>query len=233
MTRQNPKTAAELMAELEADDAWVQQRDKRERERRSRGTQNAAAAAPVLAAVVQATGVEVGSISELRELASPAVVATLIEWLPRVTNIHVKRDIVSALSNEWARPAAAAPLLAAFETTDDDGSQDGLRWSIASALSEVADESVADRIIELVKDRSNGSARQMLALALGNSGDKSAVPVLVALLDEYEIAGHAVMALASLQASEAVPEIEKLRTDDRDWVRNEVRRALVELGQVG
>lgn len=227
MTGQAPKTAAELMAELEADDAWVRERDKRERQRHSASKKNALAAAPVLAAVVEATGVRADSIAELRELASPAVVTTLIEWLPRVTNLHVKRDMVSALSNECARPSAAAPLLAAFESTTDDG----LRWSIASALSEVADESVTDRIVELVHDRTSGSARQMLALALGKSGDKSVAPVLVALLGEYELAGHAVMALVALQASEAVPEIEKLRSDDRAWVRNEVRRALVDLGE--
>lgn len=232
MTRK-PKTAAELMAELQADDAWVQQRDEREGKRRGQAKQNAADAAPVLAAIVKATGVEVASIAELRELSSPAVVATLIEWLPLVKNSHVKRDIASALSNEWARPAAAAPLLAAFEATYDDGSQDGLRWSIASALSEVADESVTSRIVQLTQDRTSGSARQMLAIALGKSGDKSTVPVLIALLKEYEIAGHAVMALASLRATEALPEIEKLRADDRAWVREEVRRALVDLSQEG
>jgi HEAT repeat protein len=229
VTDREPKTAAELMAELEADDEWLQRRDERERQRQSRAGQNQADAAPVLAAVAEATGVEVASISELRDVSSPAVVAVLIEWLSEVDNVHVKRDIASALSSEWARPIASEPLLTAFEAASGDGAHDGLRWSIASALSEVADKSVSDRLVQLVQDRSSGAARQMLVIALGRSGDKSVVPVLVELLDEYEIAGHVVMALAELHALEARSEIEKLRADDRRWVRDEVRRALAEL----
>jgi len=228
MTGRKPKTAAELMAELEGDEAWVQRREESDAERQSELRQNRLDAAPVLAAVAEIAGVEADSISELRELSSPAVVAVLIDWLPQVDNVQVKRDIASALGNEWARPAAAVPLLAAFDATAGDGAKDGLRWSIASALSEVADSSVTHRIIQLVLDRRNGSARQMLTIALGRSSDMSAVPVLVELLADYEVAGHAGMALSALQADETRSEIEKLQDDDRSWVRDEVRRALAD-----
>lgn len=229
MTDGKQRTAAELMAELEADDSWVAGRDARERNRQQLVLQNNEDGACVLAAVAEVTGVEVGSIAELREISSPGVVAVLIEWLPRIDNVQVKRDIASVLAGEWARPAAAVPLIDAFESADGGGSDDGLRWSIASALLEVADSSVTHRLVRLVQDRSNGDARQMLALALGRTGDEAAVPILVELLGDYTVAGHAVIALAGLHAEDARPAIEKLRSDDRAWVREEVRRALAEL----
>ncbi len=229
MSEKGSKTAAELMAELEGDESWVARRDARDRTHRERIAQNRADAAPILEAVAAAAGVEVASLVELRERSGPEVVRVLLDWLPRVENLDVKQDLVGALAVSWARPAAAAPLIAEFEAISEGGEGDGLRWSIADALASVVDSSVVEDLIRLVRDRSSRKARQMLAVALGNVDDGSAVPVLVELLDDEEVAGHAVIGLVALGAVEARPAIERLRYDRREWVRDEVRRALAEL----
>jgi hypothetical protein len=56
---------------------------------------------------------------------------------------------------------------------------------------------VFEEIAALVQDRRYGKARQMVVLGLARSTDPRAVPLLVGLLGDEDVAAHAVMALGS------------------------------------
>jgi HEAT repeat protein len=156
-----------------------------------------------------------------------AAIPILLKWLPLVDDEAVKWELVDALSIKWAKPIAARPLIEEFRKAPQE--KMNFKWSIANALSEVADASVFDEIVELVRDKQHGRAREMLAVALGNIEDPRAVSVLIELLDDEQVAGHALLALRKLAPPEARSAIERFVDHPKTWVRNEARRALVKI----
>jgi HEAT repeat protein len=107
--------------------------------------------------------------------------------------------------------------------------EEGLGWAVASALETVADDSVFDEIAALATDRRYGKSRRMLALSLGNMTDPRAVDVLLDLLNDEEVAAHAVMGLGKLKAKKAAPKIEPFLEHPRPWVRREAKKALARI----
>ncbi len=151
----------------------------------------------------------------------------MINWLPKVDNQDVKEAIIRALSVPWAKGTKAVGLL-----LDEFGKGDPLlRWAVGNALSVVADDSVFEDIVHLVTDRRHGKAREMLAVALGNMKDPRAVDVLIELLEDDEVAGHALIALRKLKAEKARPHIERFLNHPKTWVRNEAKKALEKLNR--
>lgn len=224
-TKDGPKSAAELMAELARDPQHVARTQEREQRQRADAEAYAAAAGPLLAEL-QTAGLSVTTVRELKQsgAAARAAVPILLRWLPRVEYAPLKEDIVRTLSVPWAKPDAAAALIAEFERTDPQ--ETGIRWAIANALAVVADEAAFDELARLARDKSNGKSREMLAVALGNIAAPRAVTVLIDLLDDDEVTGHAVMALGKLRASAARPRIADLQRHPIAWVRQEATKAL-------
>jgi HEAT repeat protein len=71
----------------------------------------------------------------------------------------------------------------------------------------------------------------MLAVALGNMSKASAVvDVLLELLKDDEVAGHAIIALGNLKAGAAREAIQVFLKDPKPWVRKEAEKALKAIG---
>lgn len=222
-------TAEELMRQL-ANDPEYQERMRLADEGRVEHTRTIdEASRPVLEALEHA-GFAVFAIDDLfnQRLEYRAAVPVLMEWLPRVTNRDVKEMIVRALSVRWARPRAAPLLIDEFRTVDDDP-RGSLRWAIGNALDVVADKSVLDDLLSIARDPRYGYTRQMIVLAIGRVGDERAVDLLIELLDDDDLVGHAVRALGKLRAKRARSAIERRLDHPRTWVRKEAKKALERL----
>ncbi len=205
------------------------------------------AEAPILAEVVQ-VGIHIQTLSDLTSRLRRGVrdwrtgsagkaaidlyreptdyragIPVLLKWLLLVDNLDVKWAIVDALAWKWTKPVAARPLIEEFRKAPMERWR--FKWSIASALCEVADASVFDDLVELVRDKRRGRAREMLAVALAKTKDPRAVDVLIELLDDEEIAGHAVYAALP----EARGALERFVDHPKTWVRNEAKRALAKI----
>src|SRR5208282_5959703 len=79
-----------------------------------------------------------------------------------------------------------------------------------NAISIVADKNNFDEIVDLVRDKRHGITRDMMVLRLPRLEPHKAVPVLIELLADDEVAGQAVIALGKLKAYEARKGIERL-----------------------
>lgn len=193
--------------------------------RRRRVEEYREAAAPLLAELA-AAGFDVASVTALRRQGAEwrGAIPILLAWLPRVGNADVKEDIVRALSVPFAKPAAAPALVAEFRRADP--AQEALRWAIGNALEVVADDSVLDDVVEIVRDRRNGTSREMFAVALGNMRGPRVVDVLIGLLDDPEVAGHAIMGLGKLGARPARGEVERFLDHPKSWIRKAARKAI-------
>jgi HEAT repeats len=222
-SRQSPKSAAELMADLEKDPKYMAQVRDREQRQRANIENYSRSAEPILKKL-EGIGFLLGTIGELRHEKSeyrPAV-PILLRWLPRVANPQVKEDIVRTLSVPWAKPDAAPVLIEEFRKAESDS----LQWAIANSLAVTADDAVLDEIVRIVQDAHYGKAREMLVLALGNMKSPRAVIALMGLLDDEQLVGHAVVSLGKLKAVAAHLHLKDLTSHPTSWVRNEAKKAL-------
>jgi HEAT repeat protein len=137
-----------------------------------------------------------------------AAAPVLVDWLPRVETALVKERIVRSLTGEKAAtPLALELLVAEFRRADDHG----LKWAIGNALATLADDSIADELVELAQDRRHGSSREMLMDALARTKDERALGALVELVDDDDVAGHAISALRRLGPKRSLPYLERAR----------------------
>jgi hypothetical protein len=77
-------------------------------------------------------------------------------------------------------------------------------------LATLAGPADADAIIEILRDRSGGTARQMLCDALSRTKDPRRVAVLIDLIDDDDVAGHSILALRRMGRG-TLPEPERMR----------------------
>lgn len=222
-------TASELMGELQQAADFALQRQRRNEQLEALRAEAERAAAPILTDLLQ-SGFAVESIADLytKKIDYKEAIPLLIQWLPKVSNSNIKESIVRALSVRWARPIAAAPLIKEFRAASD-LKGDGIKWAIANALSVVADGSVLESLVSLVRDKRHGKSREMLALALANMRSDAVLPVLSELLEDEPVAGHAIMALGKLKAQSARPLIEPFLQHKEAWVRKEAKKALAKI----
>lgn len=165
-------------------------------------------------------------------IAYPAAIPVLLDWLehldervPAESRDNTHEGLVRALTVSAARPAAAAALIRQFREVEDPSGV-GLRWVIGNALEVVADDSVFDDLEAIVCDAAFGRARQMVVLGLGRSQHRRAVPVLIDLLNDPDVAAHAAIALRKLRAVGARSALEEHLADPQPLVRREVKKAL-------
>jgi HEAT repeat protein len=105
----------------------------------------------------------------------------------------------------------------------------GIKWAIGNALSVVADDKVFNEIVELVQDPHNGRSRQMMVIALGNMKDLHAEEVLIGLLGDEEVVGHAIIALGKLKSQKAYPDLERFLSHPKAWIRKAAKQALARI----
>jgi HEAT repeat protein len=176
---------------------------------------------------LRANGVLVRSIGDFLEQGRdirPAI-PILLRWLPQTTDRGLKEGIVRALTDRRARPVAAKPLIKEYRALDATEDR-SLRWVIGNALEAVADELVIEDLLQIVQDRNGGTARQMVVVALGRMKDPRVPAVLMKLVYDPDVIGHAVVALRKLAPPEARDTLLPLRTHENAWVRRTARQAL-------
>lgn len=185
---------------------------------------------PIVEKLVEA-GYDVGSLAELRHSgvryrkAVPIMTAALSE----ITEQKTLMELVRALSVPWAKPDATGPLVELFRRVEDSTGL-GLRWAVGNALDVTWDDARFDDLVGLARDRSYGRAREMVVLGLARSKRSEAGAVLIELLGDADVNGHAVKALRKLKVPSARAGLERMLDDDRAWVRKETQRALSALG---
>jgi HEAT repeat protein len=167
-------------------------------------------------------------------------VPILLAWLPRIESLPAKVAIARSLTSEpeASRLGAARVLVDEFAELDDEEA----KWAIGNALATLADESIADDLIRLMRKPEHGKGREMLCDALKRTGDPRTPDVLVELLDDDAVAGHAIFTLRSYGPKASLPLLrnarEKLeqvveRSSSTTFARTQTKKALQRLGNTG
>lgn len=221
-------TAGELVARLSTDPQFAIEKEAFDAKRRLEIQHTAMALDPLLKELNE-SGFAVASLDELRRsgIVYRAAIPILLRWLPLISDSVGKESIVRTLSVPWAKPQAAPILVAEFLKAPDRDS--ALKWAIGNALEVVSDESMFDQLCALARDSRHDTARQMIIRALGKFKNPQAIDLLIGLLDQDGVSGHALKALGMIRTEVARPYFERFLQDPRAWVRREAVRALAKL----
>ena len=137
------------------------------------------------------------------ELDERAAMPVLVALLPTLSDARVVCAVASHLRRPWARPAAFPALLDAFRrwaVLDDPAAA----WALGDSLANAARSEDLRVLLDVADNRGYGRARQMVVHALWRFRSSAAVaPALVLLLDDPDVALHAMSALRRCVGSEA------------------------------
>ena len=183
-------------------------------------------------AALEQVGVEISDIWDLvnsRATPKPAV-DTLIGLLTEIEDPKIKEGIVRALADRKARGIAVRPLLEAMGESHGNRS---LCWAIGNTLSVLVQPSdeVFEELEALIVDSDLGAGRQMLTDALVKVRHPRAVEVLLSILNQEEMTGHAINALGRLRALDARTPIAAHLESPNRWVRKEAKKAIARIDE--
>lgn len=226
--KRQPKTAADLMAELAQDPEYVEGHRNALAQDEVNRRRYHEAAGPVLDNLA-AVGFPVQTVGQLRHLGVEysAAIPVLIRWMTQVDYSPVREDIVRSLAVPWAVEAAPA-LLTEFQQGDPslDPPDTSWRWVVGLALSAMANPALADELTMLAADRRWGAARGMIVQELARTGDPRVPGILIALLSDETVSTDAVIGLGKLADPATRPALERFLTHPDSWVRNEAKKAV-------
>jgi HEAT repeat protein len=215
-------SAAEFMAELNADPAYEEKRFAQEEAQAARGQAIAVATAP-LRRELAVHGYSVTAVHELAQRYAPlppSVVGMLLVWLPRMTDTGVQEEIVRVLAAA-KDPFPGAVLVELFEATP----VELLRWAIANTIAEARPTGIAEWVAQALLDKRYGKAREMLALATARLVDRERANVILqSLLDDLPL--HVPLALGEVGDEHAARLLEERLKGAKGAQRKELERAL-------
>lgn len=181
-------TAAELMAELEKDPSYLEQRSRREAELRRREEEDARAEVP-LVRDLRAAGSQVSSVWDLVNSPGPypELVPILLAHLDRPYPERVREGIARALAVPESRQGWEQ--LVNDYLSETDMSTHGIKWALHLAIAAAAEASVLDTLISLATDRRHGRNRVMFVDALARFDDPRARATLDELANDPDLVG--------------------------------------------
>ena len=151
-------------------------------------------------------------------------IPTIKEWVFKAKSDDIFQLLISMLAiPPLKKTSTAKEIIGQFYRP---GISDGTKWAIGNTMEVIANDEVLDDIVAIIDDKSNGKAREMFAVALGNMKDPKVVPYLVNLLDDENLTGHAIMGLSKLKAICTIDDIRKVENHPRTWVRKEAQKTI-------
>lgn len=233
MKRKKPITAIELHNKLKQNKNYINNIEKIAK-KREEAIHNYAKNVVYVLEDLEKIGVIVDTISDICKLNQSyykKAVPILLKWLKKIEDEDIKEEIVRTLSMPWAKPIAAKPFIEEFIDAPNEALS-SLKWAIGNGLSIVADDSVFEEIVNLVKNKKHGKSREMLAVALGNMSTPQAISVLIDLLKDEEVAGHAIMGLRKLNAIKARPFLDSFLNHPKLWIRNQAKKTITKFDKI-
>lgn len=148
----------------------------------------------------------------------------LIHHLSKSYHNKTKEGIVRALAVKEVPQIVNSILVEQYHKTSKDNKT--LRWAIGNTVYNTITENYKDKIIDIVKDKSNGISRQMFILSLGKIKCIEVENVLIDLLNDDEVCVYALEALAKLKSKRAKEKISCLINNSNNQIKKEALKAL-------
>lgn len=170
------------------------------------------------------------SISDIYELVNstesyPSAIPVLANLLRNgIEPIALREGVIRALAVKEAAGKLGKLLFDEFDKTSNDYMT--LKWAIGNTIYETATIEEEDEILKIVADKTNGISRQMFILLLGKIKSQKSENTLIDLLQDEEVAPHAILALGKLKSERAKEKIIALLNHSNSLIRKEAAKAL-------
>jgi hypothetical protein len=172
-------------------------------------------------------GVDIGRLPDILKVRLPRTASQPILAHLRTAQTPAAREfLIRALTDRAFAGDIVPDLVAMFQ----DGEFAAHHWTIGQAIGVVVTQKYEPLILDLVAQREFGRDREMIVLALPKLKSSRADEMLLALLDDDDVNGHAVKALAGLPPSRLralnVAAVQRFLDDRRTWVRRSASAVL-------
>jgi len=127
----------------------------------------------------------------------PDAIPILVKHLQGDHREQTKEGIARALTVPEARGIATRTLIDEFSKTDDQESQ--FKWVLGAAIAETATPDTVSQIVELIRDKRHGKARDMLPLACQLMPKAEAESFLQEVVDDPDVRRNAIKALKNIR----------------------------------
>jgi len=148
----------------------------------------------------------------------------LLKYLIEVTDVNDKEFLVRCLGVKGFCEATK-PLINEFYKSNNVT----FKWAIGNSLSIISDIDSVPELIRIVQEKEQGIARQMIVDGLGAYKSDDVKEVLVNLLSDDEVAGHAISGISKTGDKALIKHIEPFLTHKVKWVRTEASKAIKKL----
>jgi HEAT repeat protein len=152
------------------------------------------------------------------------LIPIVLKYLKMAEDNNDKQLFVRCLGVKGFHEASMS-LMDECERTDDIH----LKWAIGNTMSIILDPKSIDRMVEFVKCKEHGIARQMFIVALGKLKSEQAIQVLRELLDDQQVCGHVIMALGYYKQFQLVDDVKPFLNHKVTWIRNEAKKTVKKL----
>jgi HEAT repeat protein len=225
------KTAAEILAELNKNNSYSQKIKKNENERELQ-LKLIKEDEKKISASLSEMDIYIESIYDLVNTNEPypEAIPILVNFLnsDELSSNRIIEGIIRALGVKEAIGIANKPLLRLYNRTKDKDTP--YLWAIGNTMTIIISEEDIDEVIKIITDKSNGMSRQMFVLALGNIPSEKSEDVLIQVLNDDEIAPHALEALGKLKSKKARDKISELTNHPKSLIKKEAKKALKKIG---
>ncbi|MFZ5985735.1 MAG: HEAT repeat domain-containing protein [Bacillota bacterium] len=178
---------------------------------------------------VREKGVEFSNINDLMKINMKYrdLVPILLRYLKDVTDESDKEFIVRCLGVKGF-VEASKPLISEFYKSNNVT----FKWAIGNSLSIISDIDSVPELIKIAQEKEHGIARQMIVDGLGAYKNDDVKAVLISLLNDDEVVGHAISGLSKTGDKTLIRHIEPFLTYKVKWIRNEASKAIKKLERV-
>ena len=153
----------------------------------------------------------------------PATVERVEEILARISELPSIRD---RFRDEYLVLGPDGPITWA--------NHEQLTWSLGESIRQILraqptfrkDAGLWEAIERVASDHAAGKGRQPFVMLLGQYGGRARAPLLMHLLDDPEMVGHALYALRRLGVPDAKEKARALLSHNRAWIRREAKKYL-------
>ena len=178
---------------------------------------------------IREKGVEVSSINDLMKINMKYrdLIPILLRYLNDVPDENDKEFIVRCLGVKGFIEASK-PLISEFYKSKNIT----FKWAIGNSLSIISDINSIPELIKIAQEKEHGIARQMIVEGLGVYKKDDIKAVLISLLKDDEVVGHAISGLSKTGDKTLIKYIEPFLTYKVKWIRNEACKAIKKLEKI-
>lgn len=175
---------------------------------------------------IREKGIEISSVNDLLNIniKHRNIIPILLKYLNIVSDENDKEFIIRCLGVKGFVEASKTLINEFYKSSNI-----LYKWAIGNSLSIISDIDSMPELIKIAREKEHGISRQMIVDGLGNFKNEDVKNLLIGLLNDDEVVGHAISALSKMGDKALIKHLEPFLTYKVKWIKNEAKKAINKL----